>query len=63
MRRIHLVGTLGSTDYPKAAKHAVDTMGKYITTLPADEPANGRRSARWSWPLSGCRCGSHGPDG
>ena len=40
MRRIHLVGTLGSVDYPKAAKHAIDTMGKYLTTLPVDEPEN-----------------------
>lgn len=40
MRRIHLVGTLGSTDCPKAAKYAIDIMGRYLTTLPADEPEN-----------------------
>ena len=40
MRRIHLVGTLGSTDYSRAAKYAAETMGKYLTTLPTDEPEN-----------------------
>jgi hypothetical protein len=40
VRRIHLVGTLGSTDYSKAAKYAAKTMGKYLTTLPTDEPEN-----------------------
>jgi hypothetical protein len=40
VRRIHLVGTLGSTDYYRAAEYATKTMGKYLTTLPTDEPEN-----------------------